>query len=49
MQELLALPFQPEARPEGYGLLQRGFFLTTMTWVEVASLWLYRLASRGAS
>ena len=43
----LIVPFQLDAWPEGRGLVQRGFFLTTMAWVEVTSLRLFRLALRG--
>ena len=45
----LLVPFELDAWPEGRGLVQRGFFLTTMAWVEVTSLRLFRLAGTGAS
>lgn len=48
LSAMLVLAFNVEAWPEGRGLLQRGFFLTTMSWVETTALWLYRLASRPA-
>lgn len=35
---LLVVPFQLDAWPDGLGLLQRGFFATTMAWVLVTSL-----------
>ena len=40
----LLVPFELDAWPEGRGLVQRGFFLSTMAWVEVTSLRLFRLA-----
>ena len=40
----LLVPFELDAWPDGQGLLQRGFFLSTMAWVEVTSLRLFRLA-----
>ena len=45
----LLVPFEIDAWPEGQGLVQRGFFLTTMAWVEVTSLRLFRLAGMRAS
>ena len=49
LSAMLVLAFQLEAWPEGRGLLQRSFFLTTMAWVGATALWLYRLGSRPAS
>ena len=45
----LLVPFELDAWPEGRGLVQRGFFLSTMAWVEVTSLRLLRLAGARAS
>ena len=45
----LLVPFELDAWPEGQGLVQRGFFLSTMAWVEVTSLRLFRLAGARAS
>ena len=45
----LLVPFELDAWPEGRGLVQRGFFLSTMAWVEVTSLRLFRLAGTRAS
>ena len=45
----LIVPFSLDAWPEGRGLLQRGFFLSTMAWVEVTSLRLFRLAGSRAA
>lgn len=44
----LLVPFELDAWPEGRGLVQRGFFLSTMAWVEVTSLRLFRLAGARA-
>ena len=44
----LLVPFELDAWLEGQGLLQRGFFLSTMAWVEVTSLRLFRLAGARA-
>jgi hypothetical membrane protein len=38
----LVVPFQADAWPEGLGVLQRGFFATTLAWVLVTSLRLRR-------
>ncbi len=45
----LLVPFELDAWLEGQGLVQRGFFLSTMAWVEVTSLRLFRLAGARAS
>ena len=45
----LLVPFELDAWPEGQGLVQRGFFLSTMAWVEVTSLRLFRLSGARAS
>ncbi len=45
----LLVPFELDAWPEGQGLVQRGFFLSTMAWVEVTSLRLFRLGGARAS
>ena len=45
----LLVPFELDAWPEGRGLVQRGFFLSTMAWVEVTSLRLFRLSGARAS
>ena len=45
----LLVPFELDAWPDGRGLVQRGFFLSTMAWVEVTSLRLFRLAGARAS